>query len=200
MRLKLIKKFTETPDVKSFFWETSDRIKWEPGQYFYYTLPNLSYPDKRGETRHFTISNSPTEKVLKLTTKFPNPTSGFKKTLDELPIGAEINGRGPQGTFTLSTLKHKAYPTQLFLAGGIGITPFRSMIKYVVDKQSLAGIAGKKLDLPYLIYSNSDENFVFKKELEIWLGKKVVFYDSSVSGHIDEIRIQELIKNLELEI
>lgn len=183
MFLKLTKIIDESDSTKSFFWEPSEKVNFVAGQYFYYTLPKLNYEDPRGATRHFTLSNSPTEGFLRLTTKFPNPMSGFKKSLLELKVGDQIEGRGPQGTFT---------PTNgIFIAGGIGITPFRSVIKYNFDK---------KLELPYLIYSNSDDNFVFGDELKEILGNKLVLFNTSQNGHLNSLNISAFIGNWKLEI
>ncbi|HTK03422.1 MAG TPA: FAD-dependent oxidoreductase, partial [Alphaproteobacteria bacterium] len=120
--------------------------------------------------------------------------SGYKKTLDELKIGDKIEGEGPNGTLILD--ENEQNKTHIFLAGGIGITPFRSFIKYNIDKQ---------LKIPmYLIYSNSDSDFVFKKELETWQKEydyiKVEFFDTSKSGHLDSEKVLELIGNWKLEI
>ena len=101
MKLKLIKKILEAKGTKSFFWEPEKTVGYLPGQYYYFTLPALKYPDPKGATRHITISSSPTEgNLLRLTTRI-REESGYKKTLDGLPIGAEIEGEGPNGTFVL---------------------------------------------------------------------------------------------------
>ncbi len=158
MKLKLVEKRDEAVGTKSFFWQPESEIKWTAGQYYHFTIPSLKYPDDRGATRHFTISSSPTEgQMLRLTTKI-REESGYKKTLDEIPVGTEVDGDEMEGTFTLD---EKDKSPQVFIAGGIGITPFRSIIKYVIDKN---------LDIPvYLIYSNSvPEEITFKKELEDW--------------------------------
>lgn len=185
MKLKLVKKFDETANVKSFFWEPSEEVNFIPGQYFYYTLPKLNYEDARGETRHFTLSNSPTEgELLRLTTKFSESyMSGYKKTLLDLHLGSVIEGRGPQGVFTIHNSPHT---THICIAGGIGITPFRSIIKYNFDN---------KLKLPYLIYSNSDENFAFGNELKEMLGDKLVLFNSSKEGHLDASKLKNFISN-----
>lgn len=194
MKLKLIKKQDETKDVVSFFWKPEGKLAWRPGQYYYYTLPNLKYADNRGDTRHFTISSSPTEgEILRLTTKFPDKDSGFKKTLAELPVGAEVEGEGPNGMFILD---EKSTSPNIFIAGGIGITPFRSMIKYLSDKNSAVPV--------YLIYSNSDDQIVFEEELkEIDMQKDnihVEFFNSSASGHLDKLKIEKFIENWKLII
>lgn len=156
MKLKLVKKTDEALGTKSFFWETEKEVKWIPGQYYYYTIPSLKYPDPRGTTRHFTIASSPTEgNILRLTTKI-REESGYKKSMDELPLGSVIEGEGPNGTFILD---EKETGPQVFIAGGIGITPFRSMIKFIADKNLSTPI--------FLIYSNSTpEEVAFGKELE----------------------------------
>ncbi len=197
MKLKLVKKQDEAKGTKSFFWETESAVSWFPGQYFYYTLPTLKYPDTRGSTRHFTISSSPTEgSTLRLTTRI-REESGFKKTLDELPTGVEVEGQGPEGTFILD--EHEKGKNHVFLAGGIGITPFRAFIKYNIDKN---------LQIPmHLIYSNSvPEEIAFRAEFEDW-AKNFPFFKlsmtvskpeeskepwSGLTGRIDENLIKSL--------
>lgn len=155
MKLKLVEKKDEAESTKSFFWEPEKQVQYLPGQYYYFTLPELKYPDPRGSTRHFTLSSSLTEgNLLRFTTKI-REQSGFKKSLNKLPIGTLIDGEGPNGTFIL---EDKNPGPHVFIAGGIGITPFRSMIKNVSDKNLDTEIN--------LIYSNSTpEEIAFRKEL-----------------------------------
>lgn len=156
MKLKLIEIREEAKGTKSFFWQPEKNVSYLPGQYFYFTLPSLKYPDPRGGTRHFTLSSSPTEgEILRNTTRI-REESGYKKTLNELEVGAVIEGEGPNGTFLLD--ENEKGPL-VFLAGGIGITPFRSMMKFATDK---------KLQIPiHLIYSNSiPEEIAFRAEIE----------------------------------
>jgi glycine betaine catabolism B len=193
MKLKLITKQNEAKGTKSFFWEPEKPISYSPGQYLYFTLPKLNYPDKRGATRQFTLSSSPTEgNLLRFTTRI-RQESGFKKTLDELPIGSIVDGQGPSGTFIFD---EKETGTQIFLAGGIGITPFRSMIKYATDNKLLSQI--------YLIYSNTDSDIVFKKELDkiskSYQNIKIQYVLSSTEGHLDGIKISKFMKNWQLNI
>lgn len=194
MKLKLLKKVAEAKGTKSFFFQPDGEINWLPGQYFYHTLPKLKYPDSKGATRHFTISSSPTEgKLIRLTTRVRND-SGFKQSLDELEIGTEIEGEGPSGTFILDESEPGPH---VVLAGGIGITPFRAIIKYAIDK---------KLKTPiYLIYSNSTpEEITFKKELEDWSKKNsninVEFVITSRDGRVDEGKINKFLEDWRLKI
>lgn len=204
MKLTLVKKVTEASGTVTFFWKSERKIEYLPGQYFYYTLPKLNYPDTRGATRHFTISSSGTEgEELMLTTRI-RAESGYKKSLDELKIGESLEGDGPNGTFILN--EEKSEP-QIFLAGGIGITPFRSFIKFAID-------SGLKTPL-YLIYSNSHtEEIVFKNELEKWAQEnenfKLILTVSKPEeskekwsgkvGRIDEKLILESVKNWQIDI
>ena len=185
MKLKLVKKTLESRGTKSFFWEPEKEVDYLPGQFFYYTLPKLDYPDSRGATRHFTIASSPTEgDILRLTTRI-REESGYKKTLDEIKVGDTIEGEGTNGTFIFD---EKEGGNHVFLAGGIGITPFRSMLKYIIDKNLQNNIQ--------LIYSNSDNDFAFKDELMKWdkdqENIKIDFFDSSKSGHLDKDSIKKL--------
>ncbi len=188
MKLKLISIKDEAHAVKSFFWKPESKISFLPGQYFYYTLPKLNYDDSRGATRHFTISSSPSEEYLELTTKI-RPESGYKKTLAELPIGSTIEGEGPMGTFTLEGYE---FATNIFIAGGIGITPFRSMVKEIMDKNLPTKIN--------LIYSNSDSDFIYKNELTEWSiqnrNLKISWVDSSAEGHLDKDKLKKYLEKL----
>lgn len=192
MKVKLIKKQDEARGTVSFFWEPEKQVNYKPGQYFYFTISPLKYPDPRGTTRHFTISSSPTEgNIIRLTTRI-REESGFKKSLNELPVGTIVDGEGPNGVFLFD---EKENLTNVFIAGGIGITPFRSMIRYVADKNLSSPI--------YLIYSNSDDDFVFKKELDEIASAhpniKVRYVVTSVEGHLDQAKISEIIGNWKLE-
>lgn len=195
MNLTLVKKVNEATGTKSFFFEPDSIFTWTPGQYIYVILPKLNHPDIKGDTRDFTICSSPTEgNLLQITTKI-REGSGYKKTLDELAIGGIIEGKGPFGTFLFDpSLDNK---NNIFLAGGIGITPFRCFIKYNIDK---------KLNIPmHLIYSNTNKDEIaFKEELETLVKTnnflKLNFVISSEEGHLDEIKLKGLLpKDIYLE-
>lgn len=131
-----------------------EEMDFTPGQYFHVTLPNLGDDDEKGLRRHITAVTSPNEKgVLGFATRMRD--SAFKRTLRELPVGSEVEVEPPKGKFGLP--KDPSRPL-VFVAGGIGITVFRSMLRYVHEEQ-----------LPYrvtLIYSNRDrESAAFLDEL-----------------------------------
>jgi ferredoxin-NADP reductase len=129
-------------------------VDFRPGQYFFVTLPDVGHQDDKGLRRHITVVTSPNEKgVLGLATRLRD--SAFKRTLRELEVGAEVDVEAPKGTFALP--EDPSRPL-VFVAGGIGITVFRSMLRYIREER-----------LPYrvtLIYSNRDrESAAFLDEL-----------------------------------
>lgn len=181
MVLKLIEKTQLTPDVVAFKFE-GDKIDRKAGQYFEWTLEHNN-PDERGIKRYFTISSSPTEDFYMLTTKFYEKPSSFKKVLRELEVGGEILVDELQGEFILPDDQDKKI---VWIAGGIGITPFRSMAKYLLD-------TGEKRDI-ILLYSNKNEGEIVFKELFDKAGEagiKTVYINTDQDGYIDE----EIVKN-----
>ena len=126
-----------------------------PGQYFFVTLPDVGHEDDRGLRRHITVVTSPSERgVLGFATRMRD--SAFKRTLQELPAGAEVDVEPPKGSFGLPADSSRPL---VFIAGGIGITVFRSMLRYIRDE----GLPHKIT----LVYSNRDrESTAFLDELE----------------------------------
>lgn len=210
MKLTLVKKQEEARGTVSFFWESDRPIVWRPGQYLYFTLDlpsdaeNLGKQSHGSNVRHFTIASSPTEETIQLTTRIRDD-SLYKQTLNKLEIGAIIECTGPRGDFVLDQERENP---QIFLAGGIGITPFRSMIKYATDK-------GLKTPIR-LVYSNSTpEDITFKEELDEWAQTnpdlKVSYTITKpggvtgwegLTGRINSLIIENLLKieNLDLKI
>lgn len=125
---QLEKKVELSPHVVSFHFTRHNGFDYKPGQYVKVTVP-LRVDDNRGDTRFFTIASAPTEKDIIITTKMQD--SEFKKSLYSVEVGDTVRMRGPFGSFVLD--EQKKQPT-VFISGGLGITPFRSMLRYVHDK------------------------------------------------------------------
>ena len=124
MKIELVEKKKETKDVTSFIFESRVPIKWTAGQFLFYTFPHPN-PDERGITRYFTISAAPFEKHIMLTTRFAGKkSSSFKQKLFATPIRTEVEITDPDGDFIVEDLGKKI----IFIAGGIGITPYRSIL------------------------------------------------------------------------
>lgn len=127
--LTLIQKNQLSKDIYEFVWKSDIRLKFRSGQYLEWTLGHRN-PDARGNRRFFTISSSPTEENLKLGIKFYDNSSTFKKKLLSLENGATIIASQLSGEFTLPEDPRKKL---VFIAGGIGVTPFRSMVRNLLD-------------------------------------------------------------------
>jgi ferredoxin-NADP reductase len=117
------------PDVYDFVFEPTRPFTFLPGQYMEWTLSHAD-PDARGNRRYFTLASSPTEPQLRLGVKFYQQPSSFKRALAQMEPRAEIMAAQLAGDFVLPD--NPAQPC-IFIAGGIGITPFRSMLKYLID-------------------------------------------------------------------
>ncbi len=129
-------------------------VDFKPGQYFWVELLDPPYTDEKGPRRHISVVTSPTEKgVLGLCTRLRD--SAFKRSLAELEVGDEVEVEDPKGTFVLPDDTGAEY---VFVAGGIGITVFRSMLRYIRDVGT-----GHRVTL---VYSNRDrESAAFLDEL-----------------------------------
>jgi ferredoxin-NADP reductase len=127
--LTLVKKERLTPDILDFVWKPDEKLNFKPGQYLEWTLGHEG-ADTRGNRRYFTIASSPTEENIYLGTKFyPNPST-FKQKLLSLDPGSKLIASQLSGEFTMPEDRNKKL---VFIAGGIGVTPFRSMAKYMLD-------------------------------------------------------------------
>jgi ferredoxin-NADP reductase len=121
-----IRREKRAKDTFSFYFDRSKTaFDFRAGQYLRLTLPHQS--DDRGTSRFFTISSSPLEKEIMITAKIVQ--SSFKERLFSLTPGDEVHIFGPMGRFTFNERVDQAH---VFIAGGIGVTPFHSMISYVV--------------------------------------------------------------------
>lgn len=196
--LPVIKIQQRTPDVVSMFLDSKgQQIAYQAGQFFRLTLSTVQN-DPRGPWRFFSNCASPTEHDFFMFTTTISQ-SPFKQKLKSLTQGDIVSVSGPFGKFVLGDAS-KPY---IFLSGGIGITPFRSMLKYATDEK-----------LPHkitLLYSNPiPEEIVFKEDFD-QIAKdnpniKIVYtiskpQDSAISwqgriGRIDEQLIKECTTNI----
>jgi ferredoxin-NADP reductase len=143
--LTLKEKLSIGTDEMDFIFITSDKISYAPGQYMEWTLPHQQV-DSRGNRRYFTLASSPTEDTVRLGVKFYQKGSSFKRALHGVAPQAKIMAGQLAGDFTLPQDTNKKL---VFIAGGIGITPFRSMIKYLIDTKQRRDIVvfySNKLD------------------------------------------------------
>jgi glycine betaine catabolism B len=164
-------KFSKKQGEQKKWGEDSQNIKeildYKAGQFAFFDIGEV-YNDSKGPIRHFTISSSPTEDFIMLSTRIRD--SPYKQRLASLEKGAKVKVRGPQGEFVI----HEDYSkTAIFVSGGIGVTPFRSMIKYATDMQ---------LPLKIIMFDSNKnkESVLFKKEFDEWTSQNkniVIIYN-----------------------
>ena len=108
------------------------KLAFQAGQYLEWTL-GLDHPDNRGNRRYFTVASAPTEESVRLGVKFYPHSSAFKRATER----DEAGQHDPCLASWPATSRLPANPeTKIaFLAGGIGITPFRSMLQYLLDRK-----------------------------------------------------------------
>lgn len=187
-----LKRKTELAANVFGFWFTPDApMHHRPGQYLEWTLPH-SHPDSRGIRRYFTIASSPTENDVLLAVKIlPANSSSFKRALAGLVPGATLLAAHVEGDFTLPLDPSRKL---FFIAGGIGVTPFRSMFKYLIDSR-------EKRDIVLFYAAKSPDEFAFHdlfKTAEKKVGARTVYVASEPdrswtgrTGYIDPELIRE---------
>lgn len=186
--LKKIEPLTQT--IKTFWMEPPKPFKYTAGQYIEMSLPHPN-SDERGTKHWFTLSSSPTEPLLSITTRFSVPGSTFKKTLSNLRPGDSIDLSEPMGDFVMPI--DPDIP-MVFIAGGIGVTPFRSMVKWLID-------SGKRRDIQALLAVTSPDDVVFKDlfqaagiEPTLIISQPPVGWRGE-SGHLTAGKILKIIKD-----
>ena len=184
--LTLRKKEKLSTDVIGFWFEPWKKFAFKPGQFLEWTVSH-SHPDNRGIRRFFTIASSPTEDLVLLASKFYEKPSTFKQNLAKMERGNEIIASDLGGEFTLPT----NLDTKLgFIAGGIGITPFRAMATWIIDNK-------EHRDVMLLFSNKTKEDIIFEDIFKNakQFGLRTVYINSNIDGHIDAKLINEKIPN-----
>lgn len=147
-QLNFIHKQQMAADTWALLFEKPDGFVYKPGQFIEVNLQH-SPTDDRGIKRWFTLSSSPTEGDLMITTRFVERPSSFKKAMFNLQPGDTIDAAKPDGSFTIPTDNGIEL---VWLAGGIGVTPFRSQMKFLLDNQEY----NRKITLMYSNRTQAD--------------------------------------------
>jgi ferredoxin-NADP reductase len=152
--VKLRPKEEVAEGTMAFYFEKPAGFHFTPGQFADFTLIDPPETDAEGNVRTFSIASAPHEPNLMIATRMRD--TAFKRILKSMPIGASISLDGPQGEFALRASSPR---TSILLAGGIGITPFRSM--------ALDASTSRHAHRLILFYSNRrPEDAAFLSELE----------------------------------
>ena len=115
----------------AFYFDKPEDFEFQAGQFFNFTLLSPDETDLEGNTRALSIASAPHDRNLMVAMRFR--TTAFKRTLNSLPLGTELLLQGPYGSMTLP--RNTTRPAVL-VAGGIGITPFRSLIRNAAESRS----------------------------------------------------------------
>ncbi len=151
MLLRLKERNRLSGDTYEFVFPAPPKFSFRPGQYMEWTLGHR-HPDDRGNRRYFTIASSPTEHNLRFAVKLDKKSSTFKRALMASSRDISLLASSLAGDFTLPDDPNQKC---IFIAGGIGVTPFRSMIKYLLDQHQRRPIT--------LFYAaRSSEEFIYR--------------------------------------
>ncbi len=199
---RLVKKEQVADQTMLFQFEKPAGFTYKAGQFADYTLISPAETDDEGNTRGFSLSSAPYEPNLMCTTRMRD--TAFKRVLRDMPIGTELELDAPYGSFTLH---NKVSRPAVFLTGGIGITPVRS-----ITLQSVHDKTDHKL---FVFYSNkrpedaafldelnrvgeANANVTFvatmteaEKSQQTWTGE---------TGYIDQDMMSRYVKNLTIPI
>lgn len=157
LKLPLAERDEIARDTLSFRFDLgSEKLPFEPGQHVSLEMTDMPRGDKDEDERTFSIASSPESPHLMVATRMRD--SAFKRSLAEIDLGTELEIDGPHGSFVLDPDSDR--PVTMF-AGGIGVTPFRSMIRHELENGS-----GRRLTL---VWSNrTPEDAPFLDEMQRW--------------------------------
>lgn len=158
LKLTLVSKVKEAEGIYSFLFNSPKDVNYLPGQYMEWTLPG-STSDTRGNRRYLTVSSAPEENQVMFTIKMPTiKPSHFKSKLNKLKPGAHIWAFRPAGSFTLPADSRK----MVMVAGGVGITPFRSMVQHLI-------LSGRSRPMTLIYAASQPAEFAFR---QLWVKAK----------------------------
>lgn len=163
-----------------------ENFNFHAGQYLQLRVPKLIYRDSRGASRVLSIASSPTDKE-RIVIAYRDTGSGFKQTLRESQIGSEVRIEGPHGFPLLPRQPHRPI---VLIAGGIGITPFMSMLRFVTDRDEES-----RPEITLLYVNRNQRGAAYLEELKHIEKKDARLTVRTKFGIIDEDFILKSVKN-----
>lgn len=151
MNAAFVRRDDPTSTISSFFFRPSRPLRYIAGQFVEISLPH-AHPDSRGVKRWFTLSSAPGHELVSITTKRAHTSSSFKKALWTLEQGENVSISEPMGDFVLP--KNSKQPL-LFIAGGIGITPFHSIVEWLIENNQ-----ERTIQFVYSVHTKNELVFV----------------------------------------
>jgi len=185
--LTFVKKKQNSPGIWSFSFKPDKPLEWQAGQHIVLFAKSLTGKRVR---RAFSVSSAPSENFLTITTRVPEELSPFKQFLKKLKKGDKLSSRGPIGRLIIEPKSQNEYA---FLASGIGITPFRSILKEMQDNNIENKIT--------LFFANNKDSHLFKDELCKFNTKmknlkiKYIYYPDRLLGSSIEEQLGEKLQS-----
>lgn len=198
--VKLIRKEEVANGTMAFYLEKPQDFSFRAGQFCDIRIFDPPETDAEGDIRGFSLAHAPYEAELMIATRMRD--TAFKRVIKELPIGTEVELDGPYGDFTL----HKTETTPaVFLIGGIGVTPVRSMVAQATHDNTahpitLLHASKTPADLPFMTdfeqFAKNNPNFTYvpvasDDALANWTGER---------GHINEAMVRKYVSDLKTPI
>jgi glycine betaine catabolism B len=177
-----------TPSIYTYWLRPEYRVRFDAGQFIEIYVPH-SPVDSRGDWREFSLSSSPSEAELSITTNFFENGSSFKQALQGLVPGTEITFKEPMGDFVLP--KDQTIPL-VFVAAGLGTMPYVSMVKWLKARDEQ-----RPIQLIHSVSKTAD--FLFD---EVWQDYSLEFVPivtrpdpswDGITGRLDTARLLELV-------
>ena len=169
----------EGTDIMTFKFAKNGYSEYKAGQFAFFPLDTVNN-DSKGPVRHFSLASSPTEDLLVISTRIRD--SPYKQQLSTIQEGEQVKVSNARGNFLL----HDDYSKPaIFLSGGIGVTPFRSLIKYAIDKQL-------PIKITMFNSNRNQQNILYKDEFDKWAAQnqnlKIVY---TITAEEEKRREQE---------
>lgn len=155
MKALFQKTYEEAPDIFSYYFKPEKPLSYIPGQFIELTLPH-DKPDDRGIRRWFTLTSIENDESLRITTKLSEESSSFKKHIQTLEPGDAVDIAEPMGDFVLP--RDASIPL-VFVAGGMGVTPFASMFRHLAESHESRTIR-------FLYAVRTEDDIIFQDTFE----------------------------------
>jgi ferredoxin-NADP reductase len=187
LKTKLLERSKVADDTLEVSFERPVGFSFKAGQYIQVGLTELLHSDRRGRSRVFSIASSPTDES-KLSIAFRETGSGYKRTLDELPIGSPVMIQGPHGFYALPASSSRPI---VLVAGGIGITPYLSMLRCALAREG-----GPDARITLLYANRSKAGAAYLQELENMARRHEHISVRKRFGLIDDAFLRQHVKNV----
>lgn len=196
LNIKLTKKEEIANGTMAFHFAKPDGFEFRAGQFGDIRLLSPPETDEEGDIRGFSFANAPYESEIIVATRMRD--TAFKRVMKDLPVGSGVELDGPYGDFTL----HKTESTPaVFIIGGIGVTPVRSMVAQATHEKTshqitLLHSSRTPADLPYMKdfegFANENNNFTYvpvasDESPDDWQGETGRIDGELIRKHIDDL-------------